>query len=226
VQVNSNGSEATVIGGFSYPEGLSFDSTGRLVVANAGSNQVLFVVGGSISDGFSQPAIKASGDAMVLYVTDGTNVEEFDSYGYTPIRSVPASVGLNNPRSVSIWPNMVEQRVYIADYGNNRVIGVTFPQQSSPLTVWTSMIQSVTNNNLSQAVGYFSMFTSSKYGAEFQAVGLTNVSAILSQLPTPAIVEATPNFAHYYVTFTTNGIPLTFYINFANENGIWKISSF
>jgi hypothetical protein len=195
-------------------------------VANSGSNQVLFVAGAGMTDGFSQPAIKASGDSMVLYVTDGTNVYEFDSYAYTLIRSVPASVGLKNPRSVSIWPSMAEQRVYIADYGNNRVIGVTFPQQSNPLTSWTSMIQAVTNNNLNQALSYFSMFTSSKYSAEFQAVGLTNVSTILSQLPTPTLTETTQNFAHYIVTVPFNSVEITFYINFANENGIWKISSF
>jgi hypothetical protein len=225
----SSGVFVLSIGGFAEPTGVKSDPTGRLFVADPRSGGVFSVVNDSIIDYFADPgALEASGDSMVLYVAAcayQNAVQQYDSYSYSYICSVPASIGLRNPYGVSIWPSQTEQRVYIADTGNNRVIGVTF-SRIDPLVSWNAMTQAVANNNLPQALSYFSVWTSAKYGAEFQAVGLTNVSTILNQLPTPTLTEMTDYFAHYMITVQLNGMPVTFYINFANENGIWKISSF
>ena len=154
-------------------------------------------------------ASKVSGDSMVLYDANVYNgVQQFDSYSYSYIRSVPASIGLNYPFCVSAWPSKTEQRVYIADYYNDRVIGVTFPR-SDPLVAWNAMTQAVANTNLNLALSYFSVWTSAKYAAEFQAIGLTNVSTTLTNLPAPTLDEMTDDFADYTVTVTLYGLPVT-----------------
>jgi hypothetical protein len=225
---SASGAFLLSIQGFVEPEGVTADNIGRLFVADPGPWGVFSVVNDSIFDYFAdEGAYKVSSDSMVLYDANAYNgVQQFDSYSYTHLRSVPASVGLNTPYYVSIWPSMVEQRVYIADYYNNRVIGVQFPPQSDPLAAWNAMTQAVANNNLTLALSYFSMFTSAQYNAEFQVIGLANATTLFNQLPSPTLVDMTDSFASYMVIVTLNGVPITFYINFANENGIWKIDTF
>ena len=99
------------IGDLSNPKGLSYDEIGCLMVADYGNSRVVSILNDSFYGGFSQKALKTSGDATVLCVTDGTDVKQFDSDRNSLIRQIPTSFGLKNPRSVSIWHAQTEQRV-------------------------------------------------------------------------------------------------------------------
>jgi DNA-binding beta-propeller fold protein YncE len=225
VKLNATNGVVRFIKGFSNPKGVTYDETGRPLVADYGNKSFFSLLDDNPFDGFREAGIKASADPMVLYTTDGKSVKQYDSFSFTFFREIPNSFKLNNPRGVSIWPVKTEQRVYIADYGNNRVIGVTFPRPD-PMVVWNAMKQALAKNNLAEALTYFSRFSVDKYKAEFQAAGVKNVSIILNRLPPPVLVDMTDSFAHYTVTSADDQSAIMFYINFANEYGSWKISSY
>jgi DNA-binding beta-propeller fold protein YncE len=217
---------AVFIKGFSEPRGLCLNALGDPMVADPKSQGVWETLDNNILDSISSPgALKASATSEVIYVTDGISVRQYDSESHVLLAEIPRSIGLRNPRGVSAWPVGFEQRVYIADYGNNRVVGVSFPRPD-PILVWNALKKAVASKDMSRALSYFSLEAAGKYRAEFQSVGLARVAQILGQTANVKVVSMSENFASCAVVSPVNGKDVLFYINFSNDNGTWKIDSF
>ena len=87
------------VGGFVEPAGITADTAaGNLLVADSGAGQVVSIANDSLDGSFANlGAMQASGDEMVVYVTDGTNVTQWDNSSYTLLAQVPASRGVEQP---------------------------------------------------------------------------------------------------------------------------------
>ncbi len=218
--------DAIFIKNFSNPRGLCLNGMGEPMVADPGSRGLYSVMENNIFESFLCPgALKVSATSEVIYVTDGVSVKQYDSEAFVLLREIPASMGLKNPRSVSAWPVEFEQRVYIADYGNNRVVGVSFTRPD-PIEVWNDLKKAVASHDLPRALSYFSADSVDKYKAEFEAVGLTGVAKMLGQATDVKLVSMSDDYASCSAVSLVDGKKMLFYINFSNENGTWKIDSF
>ena len=242
------GQLGTDFGQFNTPKGLVFDSIGILYIVDAGNNRIVLaqdtgVIGLSGAAGTAlgqfQGAINLGVGERGVYIADtGKNrIQKLDQAGtgegssLTPLNprlALSAEFGLNQPNSVTAVANLLEERMYVADTGNNRVLLVKLPASPSndPATVWTLMTQRLLAADIPGAIPYFSGVSADKYREAFLSIGTTDLAQVISQIGTITPVFIGGSDAQYRFDQLIQGITITFPINFVLENGTWKILEF
>jgi hypothetical protein len=119
----------------------------------------------------------------------------------------------------------VEDEVYIADMGNDRVILVRFPAET-PESVWSEMKSKILAGNIEAALNCFSRLSVEEYRRTFQSIGPQELRPLLSEIPRLAPVAIERDTAQYRFDGTVQGFKITFPVHFVKENGKWKIESF
>jgi hypothetical protein len=244
------GSSGSGAGQFNTPKGLTYDEVGHLYIVDSGNNRVVLaqstgVVGTSGSAGTLlgqfQGAVNLGVGGRGIYVVDtgNTRIQVFDliegGHGSAPtpfatrlpITANQFSPALSQPSAVAQTTDFLEEKIYIADTGNNRVIKVSLPEASTPDTTWAAMKTHIINNgNLAEAAAQFSSGARDDYLRAFHTIGLTKLTADINAMGTLTPVYIEGDQAQYYFEQTIEGQLLLFPVDFVKENGVWKILEF
>jgi hypothetical protein len=244
---SSYGQFGTGSGQFNVPKGLAFDSLGDLYIVDSGNNRIALVL--SQGTGFGASGTTGAGlgqfngpinlgiGVWATYVADTGNnrIQQFDpvSAGHldpaslNPHGTLSTETGLSQPEAVAAVTDNLEEKIYIADTGNNRVILVKLPHDD-PAATWNAMVQQATlvNPNISAAMTYFSSLSADKYRSAFLSEDLSDLAADMSQIGTISPVVIGPDDAQYRFDQVIDGTTITFPIEFIKENGVWKIDEF
>jgi hypothetical protein len=170
-----------------------------------------------------------------MYVGDAGNnriqaFDPFESTGLSPFGPRFAltsqfSPALNQPSSVTAVEDLLQEKIYIADTGNNRVLLVQV-SLDNPESVWTGMKQHLLAGDIAGAIPYFCSFSAEKYRRAYLSIGAAALNPVISQIPaiSPVFIEAQK--AQYYFQQPVGGVTITFPIDFVKENGVWKIAEY
>lgn len=159
-----NGTTAVVVGftlTVSSPHGLGLDTgTGNIYIADTGNNRVLQYVPGSppatvvsftgypLSAPLGVDYYAASGGVTV--VTDTGHNRALQSIGGNasplPSLNVPGGLTLNNPNEIYNDTVAGFSNMFIADTGNNRIIGIQFPSTGGSISFGIVGINSLVAN--------------------------------------------------------------------------------
>ena len=131
----------------------------------------------------------------------------------------------NQPSSVAASADLLEERIYIADTGNNRVITVKLPGDD-PLSAWNNMVSHVASGDIAGAITSFCSVTAEGYRQALLTLGTTDLTSDVNQIGplTPVFIKS--DTAQYYFEQTVDGHLLLFPVEFVKENGVWKILEF
>ena len=229
---------------FNTPKGLAYDDVGNLYVVDAGNSRIVLTdsvasLGTSGSYGtalgrFSGPVNLGVGSRGIYTADTGNNrVQAFDplksgqSPPFNPRLALNSqfSPALSQPYAVSAVSNLLQELIYIADTGNNRVLLVQL-SLDTPEWVWEAMKARLEAGDVEGALPYFFSVTADAYRDMFLTIGPAKVAADMN-----AIVPLTPVFiengeAEYYFEQTVEGQLILFPVEFVKENGAWKVVEF
>ena len=227
------------IGRLNIPTGLAHDELGIfLFIADSGDNRIDlfegFPVGTSGTNGSALGQFNGvshlSANKRALYVADTGNnrVQVFshvDSHSTTPFNprvALSGELGLNHPKSVVGVDDFLEEKFYIADTGNNRVILVKLPSDN-PEAVWKHMIARLKAGDVLGAMPDFSITSKDKYQEAYQSLSKDDLLSTIKDMENikPATIES--DHAQYYFESVVEGHTLTFPVEFDREFGQWKI---
>ena len=183
-----------------------------------------------------QGAVNLSVGERGIYVADTGNnrVQGFDpvppaevgpATPFSPRGALPSSLSLNGPYSVAAVGDLLEEKVYIADTGNDRLILVRVPADD-PLETWNDMVAHATSGDIPGAILDFSRLTADGYRRAFLADGTSDLASDIGQIGTLTPVFIRNDEAEYYFEQTIDGQLLLFRVEFVRENGVWKIMEF
>jgi hypothetical protein len=139
-----------------------------------------------------------------------------------PRLSLSDGFGLNHPKSVAAVEDLLEEKIYIADSGNNRVILVKLPLDN-PEAVWKSMKARLVVGDISGAISYFSIASKDKYQRSFLSLPKAKLISDAKNMGTITPVSIESDRAQYYFENVVGGQKITFPIEFVKENREWKI---
>jgi hypothetical protein len=245
----SFGQQGQRVGELDSPKGLAHDGIGvYLLLVDSGNDRIILAEDfeGLMVDGASgeagatlgqfQSPINVAADKRACYVvdTDNNRVQVFDHiYGgeghsptpFSPRFSVSSELELNHPKAVAPVGDLLEEKIYIADTGNNRVLLAKFPADN-PEPVWNAMKQRALAGDIPGAVSYFASFSAENYRQAFLSIGTNHLIKTISKMPPikPVFVEA--DAAQYRFEEEIQGHMITFTIDFVKEHGKWKIEEY
>jgi hypothetical protein len=144
---------------------------------------------------------------------------------FSPRLSLSSELGLSQPNSAAAVADFLEEKLYIADTGNNRVILVKLPLDT-PEAVWNAMKDRLHNQDIPGAIPYYSSCSAERYRRAFLSIGTTDLKAFIDEIPaiSPVVIES--DSAQYRFDKVIEGQTITFPIEFVKENGIWKIMEY
>lgn len=243
----SPGQEIQTGGQIAQPKGLSHDEIGiYLMVADSENNRIALAdsdfmfVGTSGTNGealgqFSEPTHIAA-NKRALYVADtGNNRIQVFSHvhggeGHSPMPLSPrvaigSELGLKQPMGVCAVDDFLEEKFYIADTGNNRVLLVKLPTDN-PEAVWKDMKARLKAGDVEGAMSDFSVNSRDKYEAAFMALSKDELLSVVKDMGElkPSTIER--DSAEYYFESLVEGRTITFPVEFDKENGAWKIMEY
>jgi len=134
-------------------------------------------------------------------------------------------LSLNQPNAVAPVADLLEEKFYVADTGNNRVILVKVTGDN-PLPAWNNMVAHITTGDISGAIPSFSSESADGYRSAYCTIGLGDLTSDITAIGTLSPVYIRNNTAEYYFEQTIGGQQLLFPVDFVKENGVWKISEF
>jgi hypothetical protein len=236
-------------GQLNSPKGLAHDEIGiYLFIVDSGNDRIILgdTVAGFMSEGSSgthgaalgqfNGANHLSANKRALYVADTGNnrvqvfshVEGGEMHSPTPFNprvALAGELGLNHPKSVAAVDDFLEEKLYIADTGNNRVILVKLPLDN-PEAVWKHMIARLKADDVPGALSDFSMESKEKYQQAYQALSKDELLAAVKDMENikPATIES--DHAQCYFESVVQGQTLTFPVEFDKEFGQWKIMEY
>jgi hypothetical protein len=242
---DSFGQAGSGLGQFNSPKGLTYDDVGYLYIVDSGNNRVVLtqgsaVLGASGSPGTNlgqfQGAFNLSVGSRGIYIADTGNnrVQIFDPTVGRPNGPVPfgprfaiaGDFGISQPRSTAYVPYLTEERFYIADTGNNRILLVKLPVTNLPDSTWNGMKQHLLAGDLEGGLFYYSDTAVDHYRSAFQSISASNLVSLISGIGslTPVVVEG--DTAQYRFQQSIAGQTITFPVYFKLEYGVWKIVEF
>jgi len=235
------GSLGTDIGQFNTPKGLTYDDAGYLCVADSGNNRIVLIInsavvgtngaGGAALGYFQNPnSIGISSRGIYIADTGNNRVQVFEpipgDHGaptpFVPRLALSSELGLSGPKSVVPVTDWLEEKFYIADTGNNRVILAKLPSDN-PVVAWNTMKTHLQAGDIEGAMPSYANATRENYHQAFLAIGTNALASIATQLPSISPVAINGDDAQYSFSQTVNGVALTFPVQFVRENGAWKI---
>jgi hypothetical protein len=144
---------------------------------------------------------------------------------FVPRVAMSNELGLNHPKAVAPVNDFLEEKIYIADTGNNRVILVRLPMDN-PEAVWKAMNEHLLKGDIEGASSYFVSSEAEKYREAHIAIGTNDLIKQISEIPAIKPVYIERDKAQYYFDQSVQGVMLTFPIEFVRENGKWKIMEY
>jgi hypothetical protein len=246
-------SSSEIEGGFMHqlksPKGLGRDEIGVYIfIVDSGNSRIVlsdtmiaFVPDGTsgtngVQLGQFSGATHLSANKRALYVADTGNnrvqafshVEDGEMHSPVPFNprvALSSELGLNHPKSVAAVDDFLEEKFYIADTGNNRVILVKLPSDN-PEAVWKHMIARLKAGDVPGAMSDFSIASKDKYQQAYQALSKDELLSTIKDMENikPATIES--DHAQYYFESVVQGQKLTFPVEFDREFGKWKIMEY
>ncbi|MGA3284948.1 MAG: NHL repeat-containing protein, partial [Verrucomicrobiota bacterium] len=243
--INSFGQHGTNMLQFNSLKGLAYDGVGYLFIVDSGNNRVVVAHEfGSVATsgeagtalGQFREAVNLCAGARGICVADAGNnrVQIFDPARggegasltpFNPRVAISSELGLKEPNAVAWMDDSLEEKIYIADTGNNRVILVKLPLDN-PEAVWNDMKARLAAADVPGAISHFSTLSKDKYQEAFLSMSKNELLSVVKGLGPikPAVIEN--ESAQYYFTNVVDGQVITFPIEFVKENGIWKIMEY
>ena len=121
--------------------------------------------------------------------------------------------------------DLLEEKIYIADTGNNRVILVKLPSEN-PEAVWSKMKARLAAGDVSGAISHFSIASKDKYQQAFLSLSKEELHSAVKNMDTIKPVSIENDKAQYYFESVIEGQKITFPIEFVKESGQWKIMEY
>jgi hypothetical protein len=234
---------------FKAPTGLAQDELGiYLFVVDSGNSRIAlshsgigFIpeevsgTNGAALGQFNGPT-HLSANKRALYVADtGNNRVQVFSHveggeGHSPVPFNPrvalsSELGLNHPKAVAAVDDLLEEKLYIADTGNNRVILVNLPMDN-PEGVWNHLMAQLKAGDVPGAVSDFSIASKDKYQDAFQAMSKDDLASTVKDMQGIKPVYIESDRAQYYFESDVEGKTLTFPVEFDKEFGQWKVMEY
>ena len=244
--INSSDPQGYGIREFIAPKGIACNKFGEIFVVTGDDKVVIARVlrGFSLrgASGGSGTSLGQFRDAVNVCVSDrgtcvadtGNNRLQFfeppqgshaDLTVLTPRFPISQELGLKRPSAITWVTDLIEEKVYIADTGNDRVILVQLPTET-PVAVWNAMKQHLLKGDMAAALALFSKSSQSKYYKAYLSMGPKNLNDVFSQLPPIEPVFIQGDRAQYRFEQLVQGFKTTFPIDFVKENGQWKIERY
>ena len=247
--ISSSTVEGGLMGQLRSPKGLVHDEIGiYLFIVDSGNGRVILCdtmlaftpegMSGTNGTALGQfnGAAHLSANKRALYVADtGNNRVQVFSHvqggemhspvPFNPRIALSGELGLNHPKSVAAVDDFLEEKLYIADTGNNRVILVGLPSDN-PEAVWKHMIARLKAGDVQGAMSDFSMESKDKYQQAYQSLSKDELLSDIKDMENikPATIES--DHAQYYFESVVGGHTLTFPVEFGKEFGQWKIMEY
>jgi len=132
------------------------------------------------------------------------------------------------PRSVSAISLASEERIYIAEELNNRVIVLKVPVMPTdgPETAWDTLKQRLLAGDTAGALSFFASDSVDSYRNQFAILGISRVAQAMNEIGQILPISVNADTAQYRFVNTIDGLEFTFLIRFVKENGTWKIVEF
>jgi hypothetical protein len=140
---------------------------------------------------------------------------------FVPRLALSTELGLNHPKAVAAVDDLLEEKFYIADTGNNRVILVKLPLDN-PEAVWNDTRARLKAGDIEGAISHFSML-SKDYREAFLALSNDELRSMAKDMKDIKPVSIESDKAQYYFESVVDGKTLTFPVEFHKEFGQWKI---
>ena len=245
--VSSFGEFGTNQSQFNNPRGLGQNELrGHLFIADSGNNRIvvaeasfgpLATSGGPGSDlgQFRDPRnVCLSERGICVADTGNDRVQIFETVQggeggplspFNPRVAIGKDLGLKRPCAAAWREDFLEEKIYIADTGNNRVLLVKLPMDN-PETVWKAMKEHLLKGDIDGAVSYFASTEADKYRQAYSAIGTNNLIKTISEIPPISPISIERDKAQYYFKQPVDGVEITFPIEFVKENGKWKIMEY
>jgi hypothetical protein len=242
--ISSLGQYGTDAGQFNNPVGIFYDDVGTLYAVDSGNARITIgnswcVTGTSGAPGsdvglFRAPINLSVGDRGIYAADTGNGrIQAFEpttdghhgAAPFVPRWATTGALGLAQPRGVAAVNDLLEERVYVADTGNGRVLLVSFPSDN-PEGTWTAMTQRLLAGDIAGAIPYFSYITAENYRAAYLSIGPTELASIIAQIPAITPIFIAGDEAQYTFDQVIDGFTITFPIRFVRENGLWKIMDY
>lgn len=235
------GEPGNQVGQFNAPKGISYSSDGNIYVADAGNNRIAVINDDNASAAFGQQGtgplqfqnpVNVSADSSGIYVADLGNNRIVAikrpvrfSNEYTSAWTSGGAIVLSGALSVAAAGTLLEDRIYIADTGNNQIQKFLLPK-ASPDPVWTNTKANLAAGNIEAAVGNFVSSRKNAYRDIFASLGSAALTRWMNQIGPliPVIIEENTAESRFEIMQGTTAI--TFLVIFAKENGQWKIVEF
>ena len=244
--LSSYGSRGTNTQEFKNPKGICIGGSRRdTFIADSGNNRITVAPGlwgpeatsgqrGSALGDFQGPTRVCASDRGLCVVDSGNErIQIFDPVNgggergpLSPFNarfSLSTELGLKHPSAVAWLEDLREDKLYIADTGNNRVLLVKFPTDN-PEATWAAMKKRLLRGDITGALSYFASSEADKYRQTYEAMGTNELVQIFSEMPsviTPVSIEREE--AEYYFQQKVQGELITFPVHFVREAGKWKI---
>jgi len=238
------GQQGSGAGQFNTPKGLTYDQLGTLYIVDSANNRVVLTdgsafLGTSGSPGTAlgqfQGAVNLSVGSAGIYVADAGNnrVQAFDALAsaqsppFNPRLALANQFSpvLSQPYAVSAVSDLTQEKLYIADTGNNRVLLVQLPSDT-PEAVWNAMKQRLLAGDIAGAIPYYHSTVAEDYRQTDLSIGTTALIPVISQIPAISPIYIEGGEAQYYFQQVIDGLTITFPIDFVKENGTWKIMEY
>jgi hypothetical protein len=247
--VASSRVEGGLRGQLKAPKGLAHDEIGiYLFIVDSGNNRIVLAdtAVGFMPDGMSgtngvalgqfNGAMHLAANKRALYVADTGNnrvqvfshVEGGEGHSPTPFNprvALSGELGLNHPKSITAVDDLLEEKFYIADTGNNRVLLVKLPSDN-PEAVWSDLMARLKAGDVVGALSDFSIASRDKYRDAFLAMSKDELLTTVKDMKgiKPVFIEG--DHAQYYFESVVQGQTLTFPVEFDKEFGQWKIMEY
>ena len=235
--MSSFGQQGAGTGQFNAPKGLTYDGIGKLYIVDSGNNRLVLAYGtdflgtsgsfGSALGQFQGPVNLGLGTSGIYVGDSGNNrIEIFDLPGsgfnarialaneFTP--------ALSQPNAATAVSDLLLEKLYIADTGNNRVLLVQLPADT-PEGVWNAMKQRLLAGDIAGAIPYFASSAGEDYRQLYLTFSASELNSLISQIPAISPIFIEGDKAQYYFQQPVAGVTITFPIDFVKENGLWKI---
>src|SRR5205823_1800712 len=148
-----------------------------------------------------------------IYVADVANnrIQKLDTFTHVPVWTCSSDLGLAGARGISVLQEPLEELMYIADTGNNRVLVAKIPK-ADPASVWITFKQKVAEHDMEAALAEFSPASVGTYREFLDAIGLNKFAQDISRTGDPIPLSINSDDAQYAFHSTIDGVEFTFVV--------------